>query len=193
MPPVDPNDVIITGENSFIRLSSDGSSVMSTRTSHWRVLWCPDGSGHTLFIQSELTGDAPRIYTDNVAVTRWLQQNIETYLFAAFADTSLPTIEARFARDGDPRGDVRETIDGGGDAIVMTWSDCIDPFVLTIPPGTPPERPIGVFSTFFPARSASVSVNGKLAAGAPVAEKRGDRDSSSSCLAWSETWVKPRG
>src|SRR6187455_1814400 len=104
MPPVDPNDVIITGENSFIRLSSDGSSNMSTRTSHWRVLWCPDGAGHTLFMQSELTGGAPRIYSDNEAVTRWLQNNIETYLYPTFADTSLPVVAASFSRDGEPRG-----------------------------------------------------------------------------------------
>ena len=51
MPPVDPNDVLMTGENSFVRLSTDGSTVAS-RTSHWPVLWCPGGSGHVLFIFS---------------------------------------------------------------------------------------------------------------------------------------------
>jgi len=55
MPPVDPNQVLMTGENSFIRLSPDGGKTMSDRTSHWRVLWCPAGAGHVLFIQSTLT------------------------------------------------------------------------------------------------------------------------------------------
>jgi hypothetical protein len=58
-------------------------------------------------------------------------------------------------------------------------------------PGTA-NRPIGVFSTFFPARSARISLNGRVAPGQPYPEKRGDRDSSSACLAWSETWVRPR-
>ena len=193
MPPVDPNDVIITGENSFIRLSSDGGKSISSRLSHWRVLWCPDGAGHALFIQSELTGEAPRVYTDNEAVARWLQRSIESYLFPAFADTSLPVTAASFSRDGEPHGAVQETIQAGGDRIVMTWNDCIDPFVLVMPPGTPPERPIGVFSTFFPARSATVTLNGRAAVGTPQPEMRGDRQSSTACLAWSETWVKPRG
>jgi hypothetical protein len=44
--PVDPNEVLMTGENSFIRLSSDGGKTQSDRVSHWRVLWCPAGAGH---------------------------------------------------------------------------------------------------------------------------------------------------
>jgi len=50
-----------------------------------------------------------------------------------------------------------------------------------------------VFSTFFPARSAQVEWNGRFATGQPWAETRGDRQASSACLAWSETWIKPRG
>ena len=50
--PVDPNDVLMTGENSFIRLSADGGKTPSSRVSHWRVLWCPVGSGHAMFLQS---------------------------------------------------------------------------------------------------------------------------------------------
>lgn len=49
--PVDPNVVLMTGENSFIRLSLDGGKTQSDRVSHWRVLWCPAGSGHALFMQ----------------------------------------------------------------------------------------------------------------------------------------------
>jgi hypothetical protein len=45
-PPVDPNEVLMTGENSFIRLSSDGGKTQTDRVSHWRVLWCPAGAGH---------------------------------------------------------------------------------------------------------------------------------------------------
>lgn len=192
MPPVDPNAVMMTGENSFIRLSSDGGATQSSRLSHWRVLWCPAGAGHALFIQSELTGGAPRIYSDNIAVARWLQRSIESYLFPAFADESLPVISADFERDGDPRGTATETVVGGNDVITMTWYDFIDAFVLDIPPGFVPERPIGVFSTFFPAQRAQIEFNGSFAEGAPWLEMRGDRQGSSASLAWSETWVKPR-
>jgi len=191
MPPVDPNNVMMTGENSFIRLSVNGGLTVRTRLSHWRVLWSPAGSGHSLFMLSELTGDDPRVYTDNEAVTRWLQESIETYLFPLFADVSLPVTSATFSRYGDPYTALHERIDADGETVVMTWSDCIEPFVLHMPPAVPPERPIGVFSTFIPARTAEVELNGRKAAGTPIPEMRGDRQSSTAALAWSETWVMP--
>lgn len=189
--PVDPNDVLMTGENSFVRLSLDGGKTLSTRVSHWRVLWCAAGSGHAMFVQSPLTDNRVQIYSDNAAVARWLQRTIEALLFPAFADTSTPVITAEFKRGGDPRSTAFEAVDSARDHIRLTWYDCLEPFVLTMAPGMG-NRPIGVFSTFFPAKSGQVEMNGQFAPGSPWAEMRGDRQSSSACLAWSETWVKPR-
>lgn len=189
--PVDPNAVMMTGENSFVRLSVDGGETMSERTSHWRVLWCPAGPGHVLFIEGSLTGGAPRIYADNASVARWLQSNIEIHLYPGFADTELPVIAASFERDGDPRSMITELVQSDEDLIRLTWFDCVEPFVLNMPPGTN-DRPTGVFSTFFPARSAQLSMNGEFGEGRPWADTRGDRESSSAAVAWSETWVKPR-
>ena len=190
--PIDPNDVLMTGENSFIRLSADGGKTQTSRVSHWRVLWCPAGAGHAMFLQSPLTEKRVQIYGDNVAVARWLQKTIETLLYPAFADVSLPIFEAEFARDGDPRSTTTETVVSGNDRIVLTWYGCIEPFVLTMAPGMG-NRPLGVFSTFFPAKSAQIEMNGRFAPDQPWLEMRGDRQSTSACLAWSETWVKPRG
>jgi hypothetical protein len=181
----------MTGENSFVRLSADGGKSHTSRVSHWRVLWCPAGSGHAMFIQSPLTDNLVRIYSDNVAAARWLQRTIETLLYPAFSDTTLPVLDAQFSRSGDPRSTTSETIISVTDHIVLTWYDCIEPFVLTMAPGMG-NRPIGVFSTFFPARSAQIEMNGEFAPDVPWLEMRGDRQSSSACLAWSETWVKPR-
>ena len=61
-PPVDPNDVLMTGENSFIRLSPDGGTTQTDRLSHWRILWCPAGAGHALFIRSQVTDGQVRIF-----------------------------------------------------------------------------------------------------------------------------------
>jgi hypothetical protein len=191
-PPVDPNEVLMTGENSFVRLSPDGGKTQSDRFSHWRVLWCPAGAGHALFMQSTLIDNQARIYSDNLAVARWLQRTIETLLFPTFADTQMPVITAAFTRAGDPRSSATETVVSAADRLVLTWYDCIEPFVLNAPPGFN-NRPLGVFSTFFPARSAQVELNGRIAPGKPWPEMRGDRQGSSACLAWSESWVKPRG
>ena len=189
--PVDPNAVLMTGENSFIRLRTDGGKTAVNRLSHWRVLWCPAGEGHVLFAHGKITEGRVRIFADNVAVARWLQVNIESLLFPAFADPMLPVLDAEFEREGDPRGAATERILAHETDIVMTWHDCLEPFVLTMPPGMN-GRPIGVFSTFFPARGAQVEWDGRVATGQPWAEMRGDRPSTSACLAWSETWVKPR-
>lgn len=188
---VDPNDVLMTGENSFIRLSKDGGATQSDRVSHWRVLWCPAGAGHALFVQSELTQGKVKIYGDNIAVVRWLQKNIESLLYPAFADEKLPVMDADFSRSGGAQSTATETVIASNAEITLNWYDFVAPLILTVPPGFN-NRPIGVFSTFFPARSAQIEMNGEFASGQPWPEMRGDRQATSACLAWSESWVKPR-
>lgn len=189
--PVDPNQVLMTGENSFIRLSADGGKTHTTRASHWRVLWCPAGAGHALFLQSPLTDNGVQVYSDNLAVARWLQSTIETMLYPAFADVALPVMAAHFERSGGSHSAAVETVESATDSLVLTWYDFLEPFVLTMAPGMG-NRPLGVFSTFFPARAAQIEMNGRFAPHSPWLEMRGDRQSSSACLAWSESWVKPR-
>ncbi len=189
--PVDPNNVMMTGENSFIRLSGDGGKTLSDRASHWRVLWCPAGAGHALFLKSTLLGDGVKIWSDNPPVARWLQTEIESLLFPAFADAKTAVTQAAFARSGGIDTKVAELVTAKDADILLSWEDFHAPFVLNMPPGSA-GRPIGVFSTFFPAKVARISLNGRVAPGATYPEKRGERDSSSACLAWSESWVKPR-
>jgi len=55
------------------------------------------------------------------------------------------------------------------------------------------NRPLGVYSTFIPAGSAQLSVNGECSQGKVFAQERFGKPSSSSCLAWSESWTRPRG
>ena len=189
--PIDAHQVLMTGENSFIRLSHDGGKTMSDRTSHWRVLWCPAGAGHVLFMQGELTDGEVFIYSDDISVARWLQRTIETLLHPPFADERVAVLPAEFTREGDPRSTTVETIESDEDIIRMTWYDCIDPFILNAPPGTG-GRPLGVLSTFIPARSAQLAMNDRIATGSLWQEQRGDHPSSSAVLAWSESWLKPR-
>jgi len=189
--PVDPNDVMMTGENSFIRFSPDAGKTQTDRASHWRVLWCPAGAGHALFLKSTLTGGDVKIWSDNPPVARWLQKEIESLLFPAFADAKTPVTQAAFARLGGIDSKAAELVTAKDAEILLSWEDFLPSFVLNMPPGSA-NRPIGVFSTFFPARKARIALNGKSTTAAPYPEKRGERDSTSACLAWSETWVRPR-
>lgn len=188
---VDPHDVVMTGENSFVRLSDDGGKTITDRTSHWRVLWSPAGQGHVLFIESPLAGKGPRIYSDNAGVARFLQRNIEVLLHKPFADEALPIEDARFERTGNSLSTVGERVVSRQDEIILTWWDLITPFILTMPPGAM-GRPIGVYSTFVPARSAQLCVNGKAATAKVFPTDRFGKPASSCCLAWSESWTRPR-
>jgi len=187
---VDPHDPVMTGENSFVRLSNDGGTTIAERVSHWRVLWSPAGQGHALFIESTLL-DKKCVYSDNAGVARFLQRTIETLLHKPFADESLPIVDAEFARSGNSLSTAEERIVSRQDEIILTWWDFMAPFVLTMAPGVM-NRPLGVYSTFIPARGAQLSVNGHAAPGKVFPQERGGRASSSCVLAWSETWVKPR-
>ena len=99
--PTDPNQVRLTGENSFIRLAQQEGGPQTTRVSHWRVHYSPGGGGHVLYIKSELMDNDVRIYSDNIALARWLQGEIESMLFPEFADQSIPVINAVFDQSGD--------------------------------------------------------------------------------------------
>ena len=184
---VDPHDVVMTGENSFIRLSPDGGKSLVTRASHWRVLWSPAGQGHVLFLETK----SIQIFSDNVGMTRYLQHEIEKLLYEPFADPKLPVVDAKFERTGHSLATVEERITSQKDFLVLSWWDFINPFILTMPPGAM-KRPLGVYSTFIPARAAQLTLNGEACPGAVFEQERFGKPSSSCCLAWSESWTRPR-
>ena len=147
MPDTDPNQVRLTGENSFIRLLDQEGGSQLTRVSHWRILYSPAGGGHVLFLQSDVTDGAVQIYADNVAMTRWLQGEIERLLYPPFADQDLPIVQAAFSRTGDTRTAWTEHVEAPDARIALTWSDLAEPFLLTLAAGSVPGRPHGVYSS----------------------------------------------
>ena len=189
--PTDPNQVRLTGENSFIRLSRQNGALQTTRTSHWRVLLSPGGQGHVLFMKSDVANDEVRVYSDNIALARWLQEEIESFLFPEFADQTLPVVDAVFNSSGDGRSFWTESVESDEDSISLTWHDFLEPYMLVVPAGSVSGRTHGVYSCFVPARKAQLTVNGMVAFGEVSQEMRGDKPSTSACLAWSETWVRP--
>ena len=64
MSTVDVNSVIVTGENSVIRLNKIDSDAFTTHASFWRILTSPAGPGDVLYLKSEVTEDRWRIYSD---------------------------------------------------------------------------------------------------------------------------------
>src|SRR5438067_2405704 len=158
---INPHELILIGENSFVRLSKDNGQTASTGCSHWRVLWSPAGPGHALFVDGSLMGGV-RIYADSVALARFLQKEIEYLLYKPFGDVSTPVSAATFARDGMPPGISAEIARTDKDEIRLSWSDFLKPFNFAAPPGFD-GRPIGCQTTFFPANVASLSLSGRKA------------------------------
>jgi len=187
---VNPHELILIGENSFLRLSSDGGKSVSTRCSHWRVLWTPAGAGHALFVDSGATAGV-RIYADSVSLVRFLQKEIEYLLYKPFGDTNLPVLPATFERESTPPDTCHEIVHAGKEDLRLSWSAFLEPFNFTADPGYD-GRPIGVQTTFFPASGAQFSVNGRRAEEEPWKMDRGGKRCTTACLAWCETWFRPR-
>ena len=190
--PYDPSRVLLTGENPFIRLSESDDGPVTTEASFWRIIFSPGGPGHVLFVQGELTGDEVEIYSDNIAMTRWLQSTVQGSINAAFGDTSIPVIDAEFEQSGDVRSFWTETTTATSldREISLTWYELGEPMLLHTQPGATPERPYGVNTLFLPAAGARLTVDGVEALGQAWPRDRDGRPFSTCALAFSESWTE---
>jgi hypothetical protein len=189
---LDPHRLVLTGENPFIRLSESDGGTITTNASFWRILISPAGPGHVLYLKSELTQGRWKIYSDNIAMARWLQKTVQGMLNAELADVSIPVTEAVFDRSGDARDYWTERAVSHDEEVSLTWYDIGEPLLIHTEPGAPPARPYGVCTVLIPALGARVAVNGALATGTPFPATRDGKPFSTCALAFSESWTEPR-
>ena len=190
---VDDSRVIVTGENSFFRLSETDNESNSTVASFWRILFCPSGPGHALYLKSELTQDQWRIYSDNMAMARWLQQSVQGMLNPDLKNLSIPVVDAGFSKSGDPRYFWTEYVVAHDTKIALTWSDFGEPILVHSRPNEAPSpRPYGVCTILIPALAARLTLNGAQARGQPWPRDRMGRPFSTCGLGFSESWTEPR-
>jgi hypothetical protein len=188
----DPNHVVLTGENPFIRLSETDGGTATTNASFWRIVLGPAGPGHVLYIKSELTQDQWRIYSDNIAMARWLQATVQGMLNPDTADQNIPVIDAEFSRSGDVRDFWTESLVTHDEEIELTWYDIGEPLLIHTQPNATPGRPYGVCTILIPALGARLTRNGVQATGRPFATQREGRPFSTCALAFSESWTEAR-
>jgi hypothetical protein len=67
---LDPNRLILIGENPFIRLRDGDGGAITINASFWRILISPAGGGHALYRKSDLIQDRWKVYADNIAMAR---------------------------------------------------------------------------------------------------------------------------
>ena len=188
MSTADPNNVILTGENPFIRLSESDGGPNTTEASFWRIIFCPAGPGHVLYIKSELTENRWRIYADNIAMARWLQSTVQGMLSDETADPDIPVIDAEFSKSGDPRYFWTERVVARDEEITMTWYEIGEPLLIHTEPT--PERRYGVCTILIPALGARLSGNGVEATGRVWPREREGKPFSTCALAFSESWTE---
>jgi hypothetical protein len=192
MSTADPNRLILTGENPFIRLSEKDGDANSTDASFWRILLSPAGPGHVLYLKSELTENRWRIYADNIAMARWLQATVQGMLNAELANHEIPVIDAEFGKSGDPRYFWTERVTTRNEEIALTWYEIGEPLLIHTQPNAQPNRPYGVCTVLVPALAARLTRNGVQAAGRPWKREREGRPFSTCALAFSESWTEAR-
>ena len=115
--------------------------------------------------------------------------------YAKIAGVAIPKLGGKFIIRGMPvktyEKGMNERVVSSEDEIILSWWDLMKPFILTMPPGAM-NRPLGVYSTFIPAKSAQLLVNGEGSSAKVFPQERFGKPSSSCCLAWSESWTEPR-
>lgn len=186
---LDQNKLILTGENPFLRLSETDDGPLTTNASFWRIIFCPAGPGHVLYVKSELTDGQWRIYSDNIAMARWLQTTVQGMLNAELEDTDIPVIEALFSKSGDPRYFWTERAVTSEEEVSLTWYDIGEPLLIHTQPFEDPARRYGVCTVLVPALGARLTINGRQAKGKAWPREREGRPFSTSALAFSESWT----
>lgn len=190
MSTVDVNRVIMTGENSVIRLNPTDGDSFTTTASFWRILSSAGGVGHVLYLNSELTGGSWRIYSDNIMGARWLQSTVIGAIYAELRDPNIVVTEAQFSKSGDVRDFWTERLDARDEQILMTWYRMGEPFLVHTQPNSTPGRPYGMCTVLIPAGGARLTRNGIEAEGRPWPREREGRPSSTCVLGLCESWTE---
>ena len=190
MSTVDVNRVILIGENSVIRLSNENNDNFTTNATFWRILSSSGGPGHVLYLKSELTEARWRIYSDNIAMARWLQSTVLGAINPELRDPTIAVTDAQFSKSGDARDFWTERLDARDEQIALTWYRLGEPLLVHTQPNTIPGRPYGMCTVLVPALGARLTCNEIEARGQPWPREREGRPSSTCVLGLCESWTE---
>ena len=186
----DANRVILTGENPFLRLSETDDGPLTTNASFWRIIASPGGPGHVLYLKSELIQNRWLVYSDNIAMARWLQSTVQGMLNPELEDLTIPCIDAVFSKSGDVRDYWTESLVTHDSEITLTWYNIGEPLLIHSQPNQIPDRRYGVCTVLIPALGTRLVHNGVEAKGRSWPREREGRPFSTSALAFSESWTE---
>ncbi len=199
--PVNPGVVEWCGDNPGIYLKRDPEGDWSSLAVFFRVTLSPHGRGHTMLLLEKPDLDVGYPEANNLCITD--NDPLTDYLLDNFI-RRFPTFRGRKAMDGmrrlpmatrscegDMKSEYRELMSAEGVECCMEWRDLGDPFAVEVTPKDCATGEHDMYSVFFEAREASVSVNGVAFGGSVTDRLFFGRTMSTAFLAVSETWVRP--
>jgi len=190
----DPGEVVLTGQNPYMILFDAAEGPPGTLVSLWHVQFSPAGEGNALYLKGELTGGLPRIYTDNIALARFIQTELyanNTAPFGLFADPEIDAVDADFERKGDARSFITERVLTADEDISLSWYDFLPAFKGASAANPAGGSKHGHYALYIPSRRVRLAINGIAATGSLRPRMRDGRETTSAGLAWAETWVRP--
>jgi len=190
----DPGEVVLSGANPYMILFEKEDGPPATLVSLWHVEFSAAGDGSALYVKGDVTGGVPRIYTDNIALARFIQTELyanNAAPFGLFADLAIDAVDAEFERSGDARSFVTERVASATDDVSLSWYDFLPAFKGASAPNPDGGAKHGHYALYFPSRGVRLAVNGVVAKGALRPRLRDGRESMSGGLALAETWIRP--
>ncbi len=198
-----PGRVEWSGENPGISLKESPDGPFTALASFFRVVLSPHGRGHALVLlqaPGEASPPPERAHlclTDNEPLARYLVSDFVSH-FGAWR--GLPGLSGLAYRrldavepSGDPASAYTETVRAGDLTVALTWRGLGEPFCFALPPENSATGRHHMPSLFVGCEEASIAVNGRALPGRPVPREVAGRRISTAMLAFSETWVQPRG
>ena len=198
-PPVNPREVDWSGENPGITLKESPDGATTCLVSFFRVVVSPHGTGHAVFILTDPSGrDSGAVnacFTDNEPLARYLLSDFVSHFGAWKGNPCLENLSFKpadsFTFSGDTSSAWTERVEGPGVDVTLTWRDFTAPFMVEY--GNKEQSATGrheMFSLFVPARQAEVIANGVRGRGVSGPREMFGKQSTTTFLAFSETWIK---
>lgn len=201
---INPGTVEWSGENPGIYLKQHPGEDYTALALFFRVVLSPHGRGNAAIVLG--APDSAKgwpavtnfIMTDNQRMMRWI---VEGWVRKMPTFAGKPGLEAMSwldcdsveKRPGDVSTRYSETLRGSGVTLEMVWRDMGAPIPVEVTPENSATKEHEMYSVFLEARAAEIVINGMPLPGQVAERQFFGRTMSTAFLAFSETWVTPKG
>ena len=201
---INPGRVDWSGENPGIYLKKDSNGDYTTLALFFRVVLSPYGRGNAAIVlgapdAAQGWPDVPNfIMTDNARLMHWIVdgwvRKMPTFVGkAGLEGMSWLDCDSVEKRPGDLKSRYSETLRGSGVTLEMIWRDMGAPIPVEVTAENSATKEHEMYSVFLEAADAEITINGTPLQGKVADRQFFGRTMSTAFLAFSETWVTPKG